>query len=263
MKHFRIGRKPAGPWLNMTPPIRGGIYRPLGSDEKAMALALHDGIDGPEAEAEARALADAVAVQTNVGQQIKHNQPQLLDEDDSCSSSGSSVHEGHSASLQLPSDLTRCRSRTPPPPGHRGEKGPAVASVTEVDASSDYSDESEKVIVPPRCPAEFTNWAVEQGREKGRREYPCADDVQLQQDIVHRYRALHQQVKDENLYACPYIEYGKELSRYLTLFGIFLFTLHHAWYMTSAFFLGLFWVCSSCVTHKLTCSPTMIVSEVS
>ncbi|UKZ52671.1 hypothetical protein TrVGV298_006452 [Trichoderma virens] len=63
----------------------------------------------------------------------------------------------------------------------------------------------------------------------------------VQQGVVNRYRALHQQIRDEGLYNCRYVEYGKEMLRYTTLFMCFLFALRHGWYMTSAVFLGLFW----------------------
>lgn len=70
--------------------------------------------------------------------------------------------------------------------------------------------------------------------------YPSVDPAR-QQAIVQRYRALHQRVQDLGLYECPYIEYGKEMARYSTLFVVFLATLHMGWYFTSAIFLGLFW----------------------
>ena len=64
----------------------------------------------------------------------------------------------------------------------------------------------------------------------------------IQEDIVTKYRDLHQKVQDLGLYTCPSIEYGKELARYLTLFTAFILFLRSGWYMTSAVFLGLFWV---------------------
>lgn len=97
---------------------------------------------------------------------------------------------------------------------------------------------------PTNCPVKYTDWAVQQGVEKGLRDYPSLDP-KVQQRVVNRYRALHQQIRDEGLYNCRYVEYGKEMLRYTTLFACFLFALHHGWYMTSAVFLGLFWVSAS------------------
>ena len=65
----------------------------------------------------------------------------------------------------------------------------------------------------------------------------------MQQAIAEKYSALHDRIADEGLYACPYLEYGKEMVRYLSLFGLFVYFLTKAWYITSALFLGLFWVC--------------------
>ena len=67
-------------------------------------------------------------------------------------------------------------------------------------------------------------------------------DPETQRAIVGEYRALHQRIKDDGLYNCPYIEYGKECLRYGFLFGTFIYLLCAKWYFTSAIFLGLFWV---------------------
>lgn len=90
--------------------------------------------------------------------------------------------------------------------------------------------------------AEYTAWAVQLGVDRGVRDYPSVDPA-VQQDIVEKYRIMHDKVRDEGLYDCPYVEYGKEICRYLTLFSLFLTFLHNEWYITSAVFLGLFWVC--------------------
>jgi delta8-fatty-acid desaturase len=61
------------------------------------------------------------------------------------------------------------------------------------------------------------------------------------------YRALHEQFKSEGLYQCNYSAYAWESLRYLALFAAFGYFLHIKWYITSATFLGLFWV--SFITH--------------
>jgi delta8-fatty-acid desaturase len=62
---------------------------------------------------------------------------------------------------------------------------------------------------------------------------------------VQEYRALHQKFKDQGLYKCNYSAYGWECLRYGTLFALFMYTLSAKWYLTSAVFLGMFWVRSS------------------
>ena len=74
--------------------------------------------------------------------------------------------------------------------------------------------------------------------------FPSLDPV-VQQEIIRKYRALHQQIRDDGLYNCPYLDYGKELARYVALFAAFLFALRFGHHILSAIFLGLFWVRSS------------------
>ncbi|KAM0405222.1 hypothetical protein ACHAQC_000299 [Fusarium culmorum] len=71
--------------------------------------------------------------------------------------------------------------------------------------------------------------------------YPPPEDTKVQTDIRRKYQLLHDRVRDEGLYQCPYIEYGKELARYTTLFALFGTLFYNQWYITSAIFLGLFW----------------------
>lgn len=87
-------------------------------------------------------------------------------------------------------------------------------------------------------------YAVEQEeleREEGWRDNPALD-LETQQAIVNDYRALHEQFKAEGLYQCRYSEYAKESIRYICLFAAFAGFLYCKWYLTSAVFLGFFWV---------------------
>lgn len=86
--------------------------------------------------------------------------------------------------------------------------------------------------------------------EQGLKDNPPVD-VETQQAILLDYRALHEQIKAEGLYQCRYSEYAKESIRYAALFSAFLAFLHFKWYLTSALFLGLFWV------HSLLCLPQL------
>jgi delta8-fatty-acid desaturase len=90
--------------------------------------------------------------------------------------------------------------------------------------------------------------------------YPSPLDTQVQHDIARKYQVLHQKVHDMGLYNCPYIEYGKELARYTTLFSLFGLALYNEWYITSAMFLGMFWVCISVQCLKLSTNKRSIKS---
>jgi delta8-fatty-acid desaturase len=76
---------------------------------------------------------------------------------------------------------------------------------------------------------------------KGLLENPAVDP-ETQRGIILEYRALHQQFRDEGLYNCRYSEYAKESVRYSLLFAAFMYLLLAKWYLTSALFLGMFWV---------------------
>ncbi|KAF3899224.1 Linoleoyl-CoA desaturase [Trichophyton interdigitale] len=62
-----------------------------------------------------------------------------------------------------------------------------------------------------------------------------------QERIVQKYRQLYKRLLDEGLFNCNYSAYLVETSRYLLLFGLFLYFLHCGWYGTSGFFLGCTW----------------------
>ena len=88
--------------------------------------------------------------------------------------------------------------------------------------------------------AAYTAWAEKQEVIRDGEGFPSLDP-EIQQDIAKKYSALHQKVHDEGLYDCPYLEYGKEMSRYAILFTASMVALRYEWFMTSAMFLGLFW----------------------
>lgn len=176
MKCFRIGRKPPGVWANMTPPIRGGVFR---KEESSCESKVED---------------------------LPEKVPEM-------------------GELEKMVEAEGIRRRTPPITEPMSEKDAGAAS-------------------PPR----YTDVAMQQEVEKDIQDYPPIEE-EVQQQIIRKYRALHQQARDQGLYDCPYLEYGKEIVRYSLLFAGFLTALHHEWYMTSAVLLGLFWVSE----HLLSC----------
>ncbi|UKZ96106.1 uncharacterized protein TrAFT101_010908 [Trichoderma asperellum] len=216
MKAYRIGRKPMGPWLNKTPPVRGGVFR---------SYSLHNEPDVPESS-------------------IWISEPESLSDDADNDSSDDLLSDRLSSSY-TPASLSPCST-----PSLHGVDVPNAGisrlslekglSLRRRIASSASSTTSSAATPPTKCPVQYTDWAVQQGVDKGRRDYPSVDPI-VQQGIVNRYRALHQQIHDEGLDSCRYIEYGKEMMRYTSLFVGFLTALHYGWYMTSAVMLGLFW----------------------
>ncbi|KAJ4248720.1 hypothetical protein NW762_012558 [Fusarium torreyae] len=98
------------------------------------------------------------------------------------------------------------------------------------------SDESRKQSVTVRV----ANAGIAREIQKDLEEYPSLD-ARVQKDIAEKYSALHERVRKEGLYQCPYIEYGKEMVRYTTLFTLFATLFYYQWYIPSSIFLGLFW----------------------
>ncbi|TKA75245.1 hypothetical protein B0A49_05545, partial [Cryomyces minteri] len=86
----------------------------------------------------------------------------------------------------------------------------------------------------------YTERTMQKELLKDLRDYPSLSP-ETQRSITRKYQQLHQTAKDEGFYDCPYIEYGKEIARYSTLFAVFIVALRAEWYITSAVFLGLFW----------------------
>ncbi|KAF6829582.1 fatty acid desaturase [Colletotrichum plurivorum] len=215
MKAFRIGRKPAGPWVNMTPPIRGGVYTKEDTTPADAAGAAPDAdadiVDCPSSDLDGDSTDDAV-----------------------------SEASGRSSRTSLTSD---CDSAEEGKVEAKVDTGIRRRLAAHADVAEDDFADGIKLSSRSRAPmtaSKFTDWAIQQGVEKDLEEYPSLDPV-VQQDIQDKYRALHDRVRDAGLYDCPYLDYGKEMARYTTLFVSFLVALRYEWYMTSACFLGLFW----------------------
>jgi len=88
--------------------------------------------------------------------------------------------------------------------------------------------------------AAYTAWAEQQDVARDTLTYPSVD-LATQHLIALKYKALAERVQAEGYYDCRYIEYGKEAVRYSLLFSLSMIALRNQWYITSAFFLGLFW----------------------
>ncbi|KAI0182987.1 fatty acid desaturase-domain-containing protein [Xylaria flabelliformis] len=179
MKAFRIGRKPPGPWTNLTPPIRGGHYH---EQEEVVVDATSSSIrKGPSPTPE-RSINDENSTQTNRSPNIRRRTPT------------------HAVSDPVPTESVNIR----------------------------------------QSPTEYVDWTVQQEINQDIQDYPSLDPA-VQLNITHKYRLLHQKIRDRGLYNCAISEYGKELARYVSLFVVSMVALRHGWYMTSAAFLGLFW----------------------
>ena len=195
MDKYRVGRI-IQPWVNFTPPIRGGTFR------KAPDLTnVHS---------------DASAASIcNLGHFSNKGGDQTV------------------LAVELASQI---------------QQAPAAEYASSVDSDDDssfqddtFSEASSKSVYSSA--ADYISDAVQAEIDSNLRDFPSLD-AKTQDEINLKYSALHERVFDEGFYNCHYSQYAKEACRYAALFMIFLAALHKGWYLTSACFLGLFWVCT-------------------
>ncbi|OIW30536.1 fatty acid/sphingolipid desaturase [Coniochaeta ligniaria NRRL 30616] len=129
---------------------------------------------------------------------------------------------------------------TPPTRGGVFYKQAASSVASEIDSDTELDDGSSLASSECSCADQFTDERVESHAGLDAELYPSVCPV-VQQEIVRKYRILHQKVRDAGLYNCPYLDYGKEMLRYSALFAAFLVALRYEQYIISAMFLGLFW----------------------
>lgn len=223
MKAYRIGRQ-SGPWTNMTPPIRGGIYH----KDKEVLISNELISEASEASEDNDSSSNADDISSTSSCDLTSDQTSLT----SVSSSDEDALLGLSFSGKLSSPQAILRRRL------QRECSEGIAS-----DASDVSCPDTAANQIPLTPAQYTELAMQNDVKLGIRDYPSVDPA-VQQDIIDKYRVLQQRIKDDGLYECPYLDYGKEMIRYSILFTVSMVSLHYEWYMTSAVFLGLFWVCS-------------------
>lgn len=134
-----------------------------------------------------------------------------------------------------------------------------VSKQDVLDASPEIIEQKQKsVVAPPKRDAAteaLIHKTIQGEVDDNIRDYPSLDP-QTQREIEDRYKALHDKVKAGGFYQCHYGEYAKELTRYLSIFALFLTALTTGWYWTSAALLGLFWVSQP---HKYSASRLTIV----
>jgi len=217
MRAFRIGRKPPGPWANMTPPIRGGVFY---KDETPPTPLSDDDVDSDD-------------------------------------SSGKTSVSSLTTITALCSSVESLDKLVPSAAEPSLRRRDASGSTPALDASLPLNKlegvASTRLLRYPLNPYKLTNLAIEKEIDRDLQSYPSVDPA-VQQDITRSYQLLHQRVQDSGLYDCPYLEYGYEAMRYVTLFSLFILTLRPGWYLVSAAILGLFWVGIQLLCHCLICN---------
>ncbi|KAH0543903.1 hypothetical protein FGG08_001804 [Glutinoglossum americanum] len=205
MAAFQIGRI-EGIWVNFVPPIRGGAF---------------------------------------VRQEEKN--PLKLVVEEALSDSRDTGCEADTSSCDLKKDTHCTRSRSP----NLSNNTPIYDSVLlEKSNASTLAIPSTLIASPPSVTLPlnptlytrtvYTDIVVQHEIDRDLKAYPSID-IATQREITLRYQELHRQVKEGGHYNCRYMEYAKECARYSIFFSLFLVSIRHEWYLTSAAFLGLFW----------------------
>ncbi|KUI65082.1 Delta(8)-fatty-acid desaturase [Cytospora mali] len=216
MKAYRIGRVRL-PWTNLEPPIRAGpdAYRNFSKTDNDTSADIKNATDAE------------VVIETATASS---------DSDDQADST-SIFSSGLSPGVPLSS-----RDSSVGPDDTEGDcKRRNAAAITTSKLAAGPEEASSCPINAKNLSREAYTAAMEKKEiADGIRDYPSLDNA-TQQSIRAEYDILHQRIKDQGLYNCPYTEYGKEVIRYSMLFGAFIYLVHIKWYLTSAVFLGLFW----------------------
>lgn len=215
MGAYRIGRIQQ-PWTNFTPPIRGGVFRKYQDEEESIS----------SEDDEALSLASKSASLNSSTTSLE------LTPDEDCKSEGAPLIPSITKTAAIYGN-----GSSDDDVNHRR----AFKAKTDADFYSGLKHESARSSSVHLSPAAYTAHTIQTEVDDDLRDYPSLDE-KTQRNITLKYQALHQLVKDGGFYDCRYSEYGKETIRYSLLFATFLVTLHYGWYMTSACFLGLFWV---------------------
>ncbi|KXJ84661.1 fatty acid desaturase-domain-containing protein [Microdochium bolleyi] len=203
MKAYRVGRIPAGrPWRNLTPPIRGGVH--------IKAVDASGECDDSNAEA-------------FIDEQLENSSSS-----DSCGDDTDSDFADQSSIATDCSDAEGVVKSTL----RRRLIVSADASSAELPSST-----SDKIDINR---LEYTDMLIAKEAEASRSAYPSLD-TETQANIVEKYRALHERVRNEGFYDCNYSAYAREIARYVAFMAASMTALQYGWYMTSAVFLGVFW----------------------
>lgn len=213
MKAYRIGRIQQ-PWLNFEPPIRGGVYRQY--VEKGM-----DGCDYANSKQDDKAWSTGSVSSSR-------STPSVEDRTNATEHDAAYATITKHDMLDQESANVGCNLRT-------------AYTATQTEFRSPNSKELPSSRTEILSRAEHTAAWEQQEVIDGKLAYPSLN-IESQRAIAAEYQTLHQRINDEGFYECRYEEYGKDALRWALLFGVFLFLLNTKRYLTSALFLGMFWV---------------------
>jgi delta8-fatty-acid desaturase len=116
----------------------------------------------------------------------------------------------------------------------RGRNGQIIEEDSSSVSSIDLAEDPKRITLSEM--EVYTQHEIDLDIDK----YPSLD-LDTQEQIIRKYRALNERIRSEGLYDCNYRAYLIELCRYTVLFSTCLLTLHWGWYTISGLSLGMFW----------------------
>lgn len=219
MKAYRIGQV-SQPWVNFIPPIQGGVFQ-QDSDSTDPGSASDSGPQSSWSRA-ASSSASSVSDESTIGSRLE------LPRGDAApiaSKRGQMQSESCTRRITMRERIDQRQTK-------QTQFGNAKLSDMKITRQQYATVLDQKEILDDT------------------RNYPSLDS-ETQIAISREYKALHARIQAEGFYECRYSEYGKEAIRWSVLFFAFCFLLKAEWYLTSAIFLGMFWVrsrmCISCL----------------
>ena len=204
MEGYRIGRI-SGPWINFTPPIRGGLFHCSRKHKEAGFIDEGVGLDTESSSCSSGEEDGSIKLEINavVAANAIIRAEHLLTQRSTRSTSGLRSSVVHDSALNLASDTH------------------------EVDLSK-------------LTPEAYTSAIEQQEIDADIAKYPSVDP-ETQRRIAEKYQELHETIRAKGLYHCSYSAYVYECLRYTTIFVCFLTALHFEYYILSSMLLGLFW----------------------
>lgn len=227
MTAYRIGRVQL-PWTNLEPPIRGGVHRKLEVNELRDVGEVADADTAAVDETLLKSDADLINIIHTDADQDSATEDTA--EVSSLFSSPPFPLSSSNSSVGCDEDESARRVVLPPNTSGQQQNGAKTSPPTAPFPTDKLSRET------------YTAALEQKEIADGIRNYPSLDP-ETQEAIRAEYKALHKLVQEQGHYNCRYSEYGKEMIRYTMLFCTFLYFVHIEWYLTSACFLGMFWVC--------------------
>lgn len=217
MNRYRIGRI-EGIWRNFIPPIQGGTFRASHSES---------------IEASPGSITSTDSSATCSGSESSSRSaspPPIFDDEDM----------GIQCNSVPPLEVRQRRPINGPLARSCDAASSGGSNVEDMAADISGNKSADKKDLLHELSTSFLDSKTREEIRLDLDKYPSLDP-HTQQNVVLRYRQLHERMRVAGLFDCNYTAYAWEVARYIILFMLMLLFLRMKWYAISAAFLGAFW----------------------